>query len=366
MSDRIHLGTRKGLITVTRSNGPWRIADTAFLGDPVTITLRDPRDGAVYAALNLGHFGPKLHRSRDDGTTWDEIALPAYPPEPGPDEFNPNPKTPWKLQQIWELTPGGPDEPGRLWGGTIPGGLFTSTDHGDSWELIRPLWDRPEREHWFGGGYDYAGIHSVIVDPRDSARVAVAISCGGVWITPDRGQTWACKTRGMFAEYMPPERREDPAIQDPHLMAACPASPDHLWVQHHNGVFRSTDGAETWSHVDAIRPSKFGFACAVHPRDPNTAWFAPAIKDECRVPVDNKVVVARTRDGGASFDVLRDGLPQDNAFDIVFRHCLAVDESGDVLAMGSTTGSLWISRDAGDSWRTLSTNLPPIYSVRFA
>jgi len=43
-----------------------------------------------------------------------------------------------------------------------------------------------------------------------------------------------------------------------------------------------------------------------------------------------------------------------------------VDDSGDVLAVGSTTGNLWISEDGGDSWQTISSNLPPIYCVRFA
>ncbi len=104
---------------------------------------------------------------------------------------------------------------------------------------------------------------------------------------------------------------------------------------------------------------------AVHPRDADTAWFAPAVSDECRVPVDEQVVVARTRDGGASFEILRKGLPQTGAYDLVYRHALAVDETGDRLVMGSTTGNLWLSEDQGDSWRDLSTQLPPIDALRF-
>jgi hypothetical protein len=136
-------------------------------------------------------------------------------------------------------------------------------------------------------------------------------------------------------------------------------------VQHHNGVFRSTDGAATWEEIADRPPSVFGFAAATHPHDPDTAWFAPAIKDECRVPVDGSVVVARTRDGGRSFDMLRAGLPQEHAYDLVYRHGLAVDETGDRLVMGSTTGNLWVSEDQGDSWECVSTHLPPIDAVRF-
>jgi hypothetical protein len=169
----------------------------------------------------------------------------------------------------------------------------------------------------------------------------------------------------MFAAYVPPELREAPNLQDPHRLVQCPASPDVFWVQHHNGVFRSRDGAASWVEIAERPPSVFGFAVAVHPRDPDTAWFAPALKDECRVPVAGQVVVARTRDGGASFELLREGLPQQHAYDLVYRHALAVDETGERLAMGSTTGSLWVSEDQGERWLQLSANLPPIDAVRF-
>ena len=112
-------------------------------------------------------------------------------------------------------------------------------------------------------------------------------------------------------------------------------------------------------------PSTFGFAVAAHPTDPETAWFVPAEKDEKRVPVNARVVVARTRDGGRSFDELRTGLPQTHAYDLTFRHALDVDDSGDRLAFGSTTGSVWVSENQGDSWQCLSANLPPVYCVRF-
>jgi hypothetical protein len=169
----------------------------------------------------------------------------------------------------------------------------------------------------------------------------------------------------MYAEYMPPQRRDDQRIQDVHRMVQCPTHPDALWVQHHNGVFRSTDGARSWQEVTAIRPSKFGFAVAVHPKSPDTAWFVPGIKDERRIPVDGKLVVARTRDGARTFDVLSRGLPQTHAYDLVFRHGLDVDDTGERLAMGSTTGHLWITENGGDSWTLVAGNLPPINCVRF-
>jgi hypothetical protein len=369
MADRILVSTRKGLFTIARS-GPrrWEIARVGFLGDNVGLAAPDGRDGAWYAALDHGHFGAKLHRSRDQGTSWEEIAAPAYPEKPAGqvDKDGSGRPVEWKLQKIWALEPGHTSQPGTLWAGTIPGGLFRSDDHGASWSLVRSLWDHPGRQQWFGGGADWPGIHSVCVDPRDPRRVTVGVSCGGVWQTRDDGATWDCRAQGMWAAYMPPEQKFEPGIQDPHCIVQCPASPDHLWAQHHNGVFRSTDGSQSWQDLPDVPPSVFGFAVAVHPRDPDTAWFVPATKDEKRVPVDAAVVVARTRDGGKSFDVLRDGLPQRHAYDLVFRHALDIDASGDRLAFGSTTGSLWVTEDGGDSWLTVSEHLPPVYAVRFA
>jgi hypothetical protein len=92
----------------------------------------------------------------------------------------------------------------------------------------------------------------------------------------------------------------------------------------------------------------------------------PAQKDEQRIPVDGKVVVTRTRDGGRSFEVLRNGLPQHHAYDLVWRHALAVDVTGERVAFGSTSGGLWISEDGGDSWVAPDARLPPIAVVNFA
>lgn len=368
MAQTLWIATRKGLFRLTAGE-EWRIGAPSFLGDPVSMILDDGRDGVVYAALNLGHFGSKLHCSLDRGRTWQERAVPSYtdvpadPPMPDAPDGTPTPGPP-ALKQIWSLEPGGADQPERLWAGTLPGGLFRSDDGGRQWSLVQSLWNLPERRNWFGGGYEWPGIHSIAVDPRDARTLLVGVSCGGAWASSDEGATWECRARGMFAEYMPPGRRDDPSIQDPHRIAVCRSHPEMLWTQHHNGVFRSVNGGRDWSSVAAARPSNFGFAVAAHPSDPNTAWFAPAIKDERRVPVDARLVVSRTRDGGKSFEVLDKGLPSPS-FDLIYRHALDVDATGTMLAMGSTTGGLWLSDDAGESWRTLSLSLPPIYAVRF-
>jgi photosystem II stability/assembly factor-like uncharacterized protein len=337
MSERLWVGSRKGLFEVRRGS----IVKHHFAGQPVSAVL--PDKNAMLCALNLGHFGAKLWRSRDDGASWHEVACPAYPKEEGGATLN----------QIWVLEKGQ-----GLWAGTIPGGLFHSADEGDSWQLVESLWNRKERKEWFGGGADAPGIHSILTRGK---QVTLAVSCGGIWHSPDNGTTWELIGAGIRAPYMPPAQQDDPNIQDVHRMALCAAKPEAMWVQHHGGIYRSGDAGRNWAAVNG----SFGFAVVVHPRDPDTAWFVPAIKDELRYPADGKLVVSRTRDGGKSFERLAEGLPQEHAYDLVYRHGLDIDSGGSQLAMGSTTGGLWISSNGGDAWRCISAHLPPIYCLRF-
>lgn len=353
-NDRAWVATRKGLFELRPSGGTWRIQRVSFLGEPVTMLLPPDGQGRMLAALNLGHFGVKLHASGDAGATWQEVSTPSFPDQPQ-DAAGP----PWKLALIWSLERVGQE----VWAGTIPGGLFRSADFGQSWQLVDALWQRAERLEWFGGGYDAPGIHSICPHPTQAGEILLGISCGGAWRTIDGGTQWQLAASGMRADFMPPEMADNQNVQDPHRIQRCTAQPHVLWCQHHGGIWRSTDNAASWHELKAPL-SSFGFAVAVHPQDGETAWFVPGIKDEKRVPVDGALVVNRTRDGGRSFETLRAGLPQQDCYDLVYRHGLDVADDGRTLLMGSTTGHLWASSDAGENWRAVSQHLPPIAAVR--
>jgi hypothetical protein len=356
------VGTRKGLFVLDHARHGWHPGRPHFPGEPVTQVVHDASDGSWYAALRLGHFGVKIKRSADHGASWQDVAAPAFPPKPTDGPWKDDP-TPWTVDLVWCLEAGG----GRLWAGALPAGLFVSSDHGDSWQLVESLWLRPDRQQWFGGGYDHAGIHTILVDPRDPAHVTLAVSCAGVWQTRDGGASWTNTSDGMDAgAYMPPERRFDGNIQDVHRLSACAAQPDVIWAQHHCGIYRSSDGGRQWRSIAAPAPSGFGFAVAAHPTDPQRAWFVPAHSDAQRMPVDGRLVVNETRDGGRTFQSLGYGLPPQDAYHLVYRHGLACTDDGRTLAMGSTTGGLWYSEDEGAHWHCISRDLPPIAVVRFA
>ena len=247
--------------------------------------------------------------------------------------------------------------------GTVAGGWTATTWDG---KVTLAKADKKVRYTGVGGGgcgfqqqgchdFGYRGVGFFGLE-------AVGISCGGAWTTEDAGATWSSASKGMWAAYMPPDQRENPAVQDPHRIVRCRDHPDTLWTQHHNAQFRSTDGAAAWSTISET----FGFAVAAHPKNAETAWFVPAQKDEFRIPADGDFCVLKTEDGGKSFRRITAGLPPKPCYDLIYRHALDVDAEGRALAFGSTTGNLWASGDSGESWRTVSNHLPPIYCLKFA
>jgi len=385
---RVLVGTRKGTFFVEKQAGSWRPRLAGHAGVGVNFVTRDPHSAELWAALGHGHWGAKLSRSRDGGNSWSDATQIKYPPGArylAPADPDPNAseedaaKGPGlrdaTLLKLWVIAFGAP---GHVHVGTIPGGLFSSFDGGDSFQLNLPLWNHDSRggnlfdgpgngvTHWFGTpaseGEFAPGIHSISVDPRDPQRWLIAVSTAGVLETCDGGKSWQGRNRGMLNDYLP-----DPAAEwghDPHFVTRSASQPDYVWQQNHAGVFFSSDGAETWRKVSQPEAGvHFGFPVAVDESNGKTAWLVPGKSDFQRMTIDGKLFVARTRDGGESWQPLRRGLPQDGAYDVVYRHALA-NQAG-CLAFGSTTGNLYVSEDEGDSWITVANNLPPIYSVRF-
>jgi photosystem II stability/assembly factor-like uncharacterized protein len=389
MTDRILVGTRKGTFLIERRGGRWVPRLAGHVGVGVNFVIRDPYQGTLWAALGHGHWGAKLSRSDDDGATWTDAAQVKYPegarylapPMPTPDDDPAGPPKkailkPATLLKLWCMAFG---PSGRIYVGTIPGGLFESHDGGATFALNLPLWNHESRggnlfegegsgnTHWFGtpaseGGEFAPGIHSIVIDPRDANRILVAVSTAGVVESNDGGKSWRSRNKGMRMDYLPNPEAE--WGHDPHAIEVCPGQPDHLWQQNHCGIFYSSDGAATWKKVS--HPTEgvhFGFPIVVDARDGRTAWVVPGQADSQRMAIDGGLFVARTHDGGETWQHLREGLPQEHAYDVIYRHALGIAD--DRVAFGSTTGNLYVSENRGDSWRAVANNLPPIYSVRF-
>lgn len=360
------VATAKGLIIFEKKQRAWRVKDVYFVGLPVSMIFMDERTDTWWAGTPHRHWGQKLHRSTDLGKTWEQIAAPRYPAN----AYLKNGK-PAALKLIWCMASAGIDKPNELWLGTEPGGLFHSRDHGNSFQLVETLWQHPSRsELWFGAGKDEPFIHSIVIDPRNSNHVYIAVSCAGVFETLDAGRSWQLRNVGLKATYLP-----NPDVEvghDPHLLLACKSAPDVLWQQNHCGIFRTINGGKIWQDVSEKNKisntqypiphlAHYGFALAIDNENPLRAWVIPAVSDEVRVPHNLALCVCRTENGGETWQQLLKGLPQKNCFDIVFRH--AFDIYKNTLAFGTTNGNLYISENFGDDWKSINNNLPRIEAV---
>lgn len=346
------LGTKKGLFVLEGEPGsPFKPTARAFPGEPVEFALRDPRRGRLLASLTSPFYGPKIFYAEDPAEEWEQASGVMLPE--GGDQA---------LERIWVIAPGQRD--GTLYAGGDPGVLLESHDGGESWELNRGLWDHPTRPSWQPGGGGLC-VHSIVPWPGDPDRLAVAISAAGVWLTDDGGVSWRKGNRGLVARYLPEEAREESSALCVHHMERAPQRPERLFIQFHGGVYRSDDAGESWREIGDGLPSDFGFPLAVDPGDPDSAYVIPLRADRDRVTPDGRVRVYETRDAGGSWSARGDGLPQQDAYLTVLRQALARKGEGSTLELyfGTTTGEVFGSADAGATWFTVASHLPPVYSV---
>lgn len=355
------VGTMKGAF-VLRSDATrkkWEVGGPYFPGQSVYAMAFDDRKGRsrVWAATNSMHWGAVLCSSDDYGKTWTN-------PETYNVKFPPEAEA--SVKQIWQITPGHPSEQDTLYCGVEPAALFKSEDAGETWSLVSGLYDHPHRPQWMPGGGGLC-LHTIVPDTFDSKRMHIAISTGGVYRTDDGGETWEARNVGVRAQFLPPDNWYPEFGQCVHKIVSHPANSKRLFLQNHWGLYRSEDGGDSWNDIANGVPSDFGFALEVDHHDPNTVFIIPLESDEFRCTPEARLRVYRTRDSGASWQALTNGLPQENAFETVLRDGLTADGLQPTgLYFGTRSGKLFGSSDGGDSWQTIMDGLPAVVCVKAA
>ncbi len=401
---RVLVGTRKAgfIYTSDEKRKRWELSEPILPGWSFYHMSADLRSDPprLYAAANHWAWGRSVAKSTDLGKTWDyrseRLAFPPdmKSPSPGgqggaPGEWQNAP--PGVIGNIWNVTPGHASEPGVVFAGTQPAGLFRSEDWGHSWRPVEAINRHPFRKYWSGTGGGDSCIHSIQVDPRDPKHVYLCVAAGGSYVTRDGGESWEIcshraipkpETQRLFDEQMVafqdlfanqpaaevPPGVDPAAANELHKMRMDLKNPDRLWGQAHIGVFRSDDGGENWDDVTAGLPSFHGFPIAVTGREPDATFVVPLQfeTDNFRVCA-GQFAVYRTRDAGKSWERLTDGLPGPQTYQSVYREGMDTDGlEPEGVYVGTSNGLVYASADGGDHWQQLPGVLPPILSVTCA
>ncbi len=345
MGVRVLVGTGKGGFWVTSDDRrAWRVSAPFFKGWKVTAGLR-LQDGRFLAAVASDVYGPALQIT-EDCERWEQ--LPAGPAYPDGDDR--------RLRQIWTLA----EDRGVIHAGVQDAGLFTSHDGGASWQGVAGLNDHETRAGWMPGAGGLC-CHALLFDRANPARMWCGISSVGVFRTDDGGATWNPRNQGI------PVAIEDERWKGigscVHALAQDPADPNRIFRQDHLGMFRSSDGAESWERNENGLETSFGFPIVID-RASEFLFAVPLEGDQYRVPKGGALRVFRSTDGGDSWQSASSGLPQSNAWGTVLRGAMAVDNlaPGGVY-FGTTSGTLHASADLGESWSSLPVILPRILHV---
>jgi photosystem II stability/assembly factor-like uncharacterized protein len=212
-------------------------------------------------------------------------------------------------------------------------------------------------------------MHTIL---RDGNRLHLGISTGGHYLSEDGGKTFTASNRGIGAGFQPDPFPE--FGQCVHKIARHDRAPGRLYIQNHGGwperpgigVLRSDDHGHTWRSIAKGLPSDFGFPIVVHPHDPDSVYVLP-LEPQTRTCPGGAPAVWRSDDGGGSWRRLARGLPKKEGYFTVQRDAMDIDElKTPALYFGTTTGQLWMGRDAGEDWSCLFDSLPPIHCVKVA
>ncbi len=369
---RVLLGTRKGtyIVESDRRRKSWKVRPVSNAGRDVFHVTADPRfPGRLYAAVNSGFWGPILYRSPDWGKRWEEVATPLIPTSkdrPNPMEAADPSQITYPVVNLWHVAPGHPSEPSTLFIGVDPHMLFRSDDGAKSWSPVDGINHHPTKPKWNPGAGGPC-MHTVLIDPRDRRRMYVGISAAGTFRSDDGGERWRATNRKVEAGFLPDPFPE--VGQCAHHIVLDAANPDVAYRQDHGGIYVNRHAMEEdWDRVGKVRggpKDDFGFCVATARERPGKAYFVP-LSGEPRTTPNGGLEVWEWSEKGrrwrtlmspkrfpGDFGVHREGISAD-----------ALDPPG--LYVGTTTGQLFVSPDAGKSWLQVPYAFPGIHSVEAA
>jgi len=338
----------------------------------------------LYTSQTSSWFGQIIQRSDDGGKTWFQPGTPKGQPTTTPEgmpmgesnnfAYDTSAETgrplsthlwydgtqhPWEFKRVWHLEPSLTDA-NTIYAGVEDAAMFRSTDGGQSWQELAAL-RGVHGEQWTPGAGGL-GLHTILLDPTNPARMFIAISSAGAFRTDDAGKSWKPINRGLKSQYIPDP--DAPVGHCVHRIALHPQRPDVLYMQKHWDVMRSDDAGENWYEISGNLPTDFGFPIDVHAHEPETVYVVPIKSDSEHFPPEGKLRVYRSRSGGNEWEALTNGLPQSDCYVNVLRDAMCVDSLDPCgIYFGTTGGQVYASSDSGDHWQPIVSHLPAVLSV---
>ena len=238
---------------------------------------------------------------------------------------------------------------GDLYVGTEPACIFRSTDGGESWVELETLRRLGTRKDWTFPGPPYvAHVRGIGLSASDPDVVFGAVEEGWLVRSSDGGESWVNIKEGT--EF------------DSHTVTVLPDGGTVVSASGH-GLYRSTDGGETFAQSDAGIVHPYLINVAVHPDRPDVLFTAGAEVPPpgWRRPEGAGAGFYRSEDGGESWTRLTGGLPERIG---PAPRSIAVDPaSPETVFVGLNDGALWASRDGGEGFSRIASGLPPIVGI---
>ena len=242
---------------------------------------------------------------------------------------------------------GVPSQPNVFYIGQVNGGVWKSDDYGRTWT---PIFDHESTQ----------SIGAIAVAPSNPDTIYVAsgeglhrpdLSIGnGIYKSTDAGKTWT--HLGLRDGFQIPALAIDP--RDPNRVFAAvlghPYGPSE-----ERGLFRSTDGGQTWQKVINKDENTGASDVEIDPSNPDTIyasmWEArEGPWEDGNLFNGNGGGLFKSSDGGTTWHPLTNGLPKDLSQINVAIAPVDSRRLYATIAMSSGKLAFYRSDDAGDSW----------------
>lgn len=333
---QLFVGTLDGVVVLrsAASGDEWQTDEVSLRGIHVGSLVYEPQRGGLFAGAHSGG----LFVSRDMGASWERAS--------------------GALRDAHVYTVavqsrrGGP----IIYAGTEPARLYRSFDYGRSWEETPSLRSVPGIESWtFPSPPHTAHVKNIAFPTTDGDDIYVAVEQGALLKSPDRGATWE-----EIDSYCSPD---DAAYKDIHRIVIPDSDPDELYLTGGEGLYHSTDAGGSWEHLQT-RADRIGYpdALLISPRNERILFMAGARANPGTWRRSREAVpaVARSGDGGRSWELVLDGAIQGHGRANFEAMTLYGDASSFQLFVGTTDGEVLMSSDEGDGWERIASGLAPV------